>query len=316
MLLLGSLLFISSCRKKEVDLQVIDLSTGLDEQYAGIYTLGKTTFLVGGSRWSHSAIYQLDSFRQLSRIDLSLHAYQKGLYGIDGNSNGILAAVGYEGQVYYSSDSGKIWTQILHRDSREYQDVAVSETNQACIVGGISFNKGFLLQTPHDQNPPTSAFDLRSFELCDVDRIGSTYYACGYGVVLKSANGMQWDFSSAENDYFKSMTWYNENKGWVAGYQGTILSTEDGGMQWNKLSTQGLPSASKRHILGIHHFNTQRLAICGEQGFLAYTINGGSTWKTAKPFTSSDLHAVQFLNEQELITCGKQGTIFLVKMTD
>ncbi|QLH46390.1 MAG: hypothetical protein HWD58_12620 [Bacteroidota bacterium] len=56
MLLLGSLLFISSCRKKEVDLQVIDLSTGLDEQYAGIYTLGKTTFLVGGSRWSHSAI--------------------------------------------------------------------------------------------------------------------------------------------------------------------------------------------------------------------------------------------------------------------
>ena len=63
-----------------MDLQVIDLSTGLDEQYAGIYTLGKTTFLVGGSRWSHSAIYQLDSFRQLSRIDLSLHAYQKGLY--------------------------------------------------------------------------------------------------------------------------------------------------------------------------------------------------------------------------------------------
>lgn len=87
-------------------------------------------------------------------------------------------------------------------------------------------------------------------------------------------------------------------------------------MHWHKLSTQGLPSASKRHILGIHHFNTQRLAICGEQGFLAYTINGGSTWKTAKSFTSSDLHAVQFLNEQELITCGKHGTIFLVKMTD
>lgn len=299
-----------------MELQVIDLSTGFDEQYSGIFTLGKTSFMVGGSRWSHSAIYRLDSLHKLNRVDLSGHPYQKGLYGIDGNAQGLVAAVGYEGQLFYSSDSGKTWTQVLHRESKEYQDIALNESNQACIVGGISFNKGFLLSIPYDQNPQISAFDLRSFELCDVDRVGGNFYACGYGVVLKSANGLQWDFTSAENDYFKSMTWFNENLGWVAGYSGTILQTEDGGTHWKKLSTKGLPTAGQRHLLGIDHSSPHRIAVCGEHGLMAYSLNGGTDWKTAKSFTRSDLHAIQFLNDKELMTCGKNGSVFIIQLPE
>lgn len=309
------LLFVfSACKKGHVPVDVVDLSRPQsDYVYSSIAQLGQTFFIAGGSRWTTSSLLRFSAERQLTEISLDVNDQQKALYGVDCLPDGHIAAVGYEGQLYVSNDSGKSWRIQRQIESKPYQDIAWLTPDSVLIVGGISFNKGFILKSSTWHQPDIQDFDLRNFEIVDIDYAEQdVYYLAGYGAILKSTNGGgRWDFTAAKNDYFKGMAWINALEGVAVGYTGLILQTKDGGDNWEKISDSGLPK--NRKCLNVDMNIQGDCVIVGEQGFMAFKRAGASTWRTARPFTNKDLRAVKMLNNQEVFVCGTQGAIYLVQ---
>jgi photosystem II stability/assembly factor-like uncharacterized protein len=308
------LIVFSACKKDRVSVDVVDLSRPQSDYiYSSIAQLGNTFFIAGGSRWSASSLLLLNADKQLTEISLDVNDQQKALYGVDCLPDGHIAAVGYEGQLYVSDDSGKSWRIQRQIESKPYQDIAWLTTDSVLIVGGISFNKGFSLKSSTWHQPDIQDFDLRNFEIVDIDHAEKdVYYLAGYGAILKSTNrGRQWDFTAAKNDYFKGMAWINALEGVAVGYAGLILQTKDGGDNWEEISDSGLPK--NRKCLNVDINIQGDCVIAGEQGFMAFKRAGAFSWRTARPFTNNDLKAVKMVNNQEVLVCGTQGAIYLVQ---
>ena len=311
------LIVFSACKKDRVSVDVVDLSRPQSDYiYSSIAQLGNLFFIAGGSRWSASSLLRLDADKQLTEVSLDVNDQQKGLYGVDCLPVGHIAAVGYEGQLYVSDDSGKSWRIQSQIESKPYQDIAWLTPDSVLIVGGISFNQGFSLKSSTWHQPDIQDFDLRNFEIVDVDHAEKdVYYLAGYGVILKSTNrGQHWDFTAAKNDYFKGMAWINAKEGVAVGYAGHILQTKDGGDHWEKIDDSGLPG--NRKCLNVDMNMQGDYVIVGEQGFMAFKRAGASEWRTVRPFTDKDLRALKIVSKQEVLVCGSGGGVYLVKWPD
>jgi photosystem II stability/assembly factor-like uncharacterized protein len=311
------LIVFSACKKDRVSVDVVDLSRPQSDYiYSSIAQLGNAFFIAGGSRWSASSLLRLNANNQLTEISLDVNDQQKGLYGVDCLPDGHIAAVGYEGQLYVSDDSGKSWRIQRQIESKPYQDIAWLTTDSVLIVGGISFNKGFSLKSSIWHQPEIQDFDLRNFEIVDIDHAEKdVYYLAGYGAIMKSTNrGQHWDFTAANNDYFKGMDWINALEGVAVGYAGLILQTKDGGDHWEKVAASGLPK--NRKCLNVDMNMQGDFVIAGEHGFMAFKRAGASEWRTVRPFTDKDLRALKIVNNQDVLVCGNGGGVYLVKWPD
>ncbi len=311
------LIVFSACKKDRVSVDVVDLSRPQSDYiYSSIAQLGNAFFIAGGSRWSASSLLRLNANYQLTEISLDVNDQQKGLYGVDCLPDGHIAAVGYEGQLYVSDDSGKSWRIQRQIESKPYQDIAWLTTDSVLIVGGISFNKGLILKSSTWHQPEIQDFGLRNFEIVDIDHAEKdVYYLAGYGAIMKSTNrGQHWDFTAASNDYFKGMAWINALEGVAVGYAGLILQTKDGGDHWEKIAASGLPK--NRKCLNVDMNMQGDFVIAGEHGFMAFKRAGASEWRTVRPFTDKDLRALKIVNNQDVLVCGNGGGVYLVKWPD
>jgi photosystem II stability/assembly factor-like uncharacterized protein len=87
---------------------------------------------------------------------------------------------------------------------------------------------------------------------------------------------------------------------WVAaGNGGTFLKTTDSGTTWTCITNAGgtLPGYGHgKDILSGWFFNMNTGFICGTDGWIAKTTNGGINWDSVPSGTTNDLYSVQFLN--------------------
>lgn len=90
----------------------------------------------------------------------------------------------------------------------------------------------------------------------------------------------------AHDATLRAVTFINPERGWVAGDFGTILSTSDGGTNW-----ESQDSGTDAHLESIAMFNSQRGVVIGGRyephtqmghGIARWTSDGGATWQPSE----------------------------------
>ena len=123
---------------------------------------------------------------------------------------------------------------------------------------------------------------------------------------------LAWDrhYPVLEGNKLRAVVFANENEGWIAGTEGVILHTSDGGNNWSHQEC-----GTKENLWDITFFDTDTGWAVGENGRLMRTINGGTVWKQTQFDTiTGDIYGVAFEDGQNGWAVGEFGTV--VRTTD
>jgi photosystem II stability/assembly factor-like uncharacterized protein len=101
----------------------------------------------------------------------------------------------------------------------------------------------------------------------------------------------------------------NENSGWVVGSRGSVLHTEDGGLNWTRQTSNVTESLN-----AITCADESSCWAVGEKGVVLTTKDGGNHWKKVRSGLSTSLFAVDFVNHQMGWAAGEDG--FIVRTTN
>ena len=101
-----------------------------------------------------------------------------------------------------------------------------------------------------------------------------------------------------------SVFFVDANTGWIAGENGTILHTTDGGLLWR---TQNVPTAVDLESISFANAN-QGWAV-GDSGVILHTENGGITWSLQTSGLITDLKSVFFIDATTGWVAGSGGRL-------
>ncbi len=129
------------------------------------------------------------------------------------------------------------------------------------------------------------------------------------GAILRTTNGGEtWENQTSGTAYeLDAVCFVSPDKGWIAGgyyvMNGFILSTSDGGQSWQQDYT------SSAHFLSLDFLTERKGYICGYEGTVMITTNGGISWSANEKITKNRLTSIQFLNDELGWACGEYGSI-------
>jgi len=99
---------------------------------------------------------------------------------------------------------------------------------------------------------------------------------------------------------------WSKDKGIVAGFNGTILLTNDGGNSWVSSDTTGLPGT---HYLSFDFIDEFHGILVGVDGTVLTTLDGGSSWTVGNSGIAADLRDVAMVTAEIGIAVGGDGVI-------
>jgi photosystem II stability/assembly factor-like uncharacterized protein len=310
---LMSLILVSCSKNKiEAEVQLIESTTNLQLNKV-IFFDQLHGFIVGGDRYQQALMLEtFDGGSHWQKVSLPQNVQRKAIYGIEISPSGKIITVGFGGTIYVSNDTGKTFQYVQHNSWREFQDIAIRDNDTCFIVGGNGFENGFITKQSIDgtvQNPLQEEWTL---EVTDVDfPANQVGYLSGYGAILKTIDaGKTWSFTDAKNDYFKEMSWKNEQEGVAVGYAGSIIKTIDGGGSWKTIRNGNSITKKKIHFLAITQNSSNRYVAVGEKGCVCISDDGGTTWQEFKSVSKEDLRSVIFINENTCLIVGTNGVVF------
>ena len=335
----GSLVWEKQATDVSTNLQDISFPTQMDG-----YASGTDGSLLsskdGGRTWTQIFICR----DQTDCAATSGSRYNIPLTGVDFQNDVEGYAVGGSGHIFRTYDAGVTWTRqfacrstvdlTCDEDSRDQvttnlRDVASRGSYKATAVGAdgtiVATEDG---TTWHQQaSGTTNQLHAVSFSTAeDGVAVGAQ------GTVLRTTDGgKSWTpiavcqksdtpctlLSPAriESD-LRSVTFTSPSHGFIAGENGTILATKDGGSTW---STQR--SGTTQTLFGVHAFGSSVYAV-GAGGTIVVTADGGSIWRSQPACLSSSacepgsadrvsdtLHAVAQLGNGSVVVAGANGTI-------
>lgn len=300
-----------SCKKGKLDSNnITKLQSGTTERLNDIVFIGNKAIVVGGDRFHKATI--LTSVDGGNTWNLQDHPEAgKGMYGVTATASGKLVSVGYDGKMLTSEDSGSTWSFNQIDKWREYKGIYLKNDGTAIVIGGVSFNSGFIVQL--DKDGRNTSFDSMAIELNDIvmvdDLIG---YISGYGVVLKTTNGgNNWNFLDIKNDNFKALHVIG-NEIWTCGYGGSIFHSTDGGITWDKQRNGNNVAKASLNLVDIYFTDSNNGWAAGENGLLIQTTDGGNTWKKYKDFTENALRSITQGPDGYLYIAGDGGALYKV----
>ena len=190
-----------------------------------------------------------------------------------------IIAVGDEGTIIISSDSGSTWTSTQLPTKTNFNAVCETNNQTLFVAGGESTfagqiyrstNGGVNWQLIYEDNASSISFN----DICFVnDTIG--YAACILGKVFKTIDGgNNWTAISIGNPInLKAMHFINADTGYVGGLTVGLYKTANGGLTWSQAF--GYPDNNCSSM----YFINDTLGYAGAySGKIYKTINGGQNW--------------------------------------
>lgn len=229
-------------------------------------------------------------------------------------------AVGDGGTIIHTVDGGKNWLQQespvpFYLMGAHFADTQTGwiVTERTHILYTNNGGKDWVIQF-HDTD-----YILKSVSFCD----DSNGWAVGeYGFIYRTSNGgLTWEHQAGkfEYDYLKDVI----NAGnflfdvvavdpltaWVAGIDGYLAKTEDGGVSWNTVSG-GIP---KRHLFGIAMDGQGNIILSGDKLLLAGGDEGRAfiVPEIQPSVRYGWLYGVSRRGEMGFAAVGRQGWIYL-----
>lgn len=100
------------------------------------------------------------------------------------------------------------------------------------------------------------------------------------------------------------VTLSRDGLGWIAGADGALLTTQDGGQRWRPV-----PAPSNSHYRGIAH-NRSKVWLVGDAGGqVATSTDAGKNWRAQPTGAAAPLCAIQFVDSKHGWAVGELGTI-------
>lgn len=224
------------------------------------------------------------------------------------NSN-LVFAVGTNGFLLSSTNSGGSWTQRLAGVDSDYNATQFRTENLGYIVGPI----GKFLVTSNGGN---SIIDRSRPLTIDFNNLFFTTNAFGYiigenGTALRTSNsGSNWTSLNLNTEVdLKGISFFNNNTGYVVGNNGFITKTDNAGVNWQVVQASNT-TANLNEIL---FFDLAFGVTVGDGGYVGRSF-GGQEWGKINVPTTEDLVDVTQLDDSTAVAIGKKGTI--IKTTD
>ena len=254
---------------------------------------------VGGDIWEHGfTAVTTDGGISWSFDSLT----NKVITAVDENG-GTIVCGGLDGKLFYKN--GDSWDFQRTKDWRFIKDIIALENDQAMTVGGQAYRFGFI-------NHVSGATDLDSLwsqdiELQSILRIDEqTILAAGYGIILRSVNnGLAWNISDGQGDFFTDLCFIDEQIGFVLGQNGLILKTTDAGISWSQSNGLGDFAQSSR-LRDMAYIRDNELWAVGKEGKILISKNQGDSWEEFRLDTENDLLSINAQSDKILIT-GEEG---------
>jgi photosystem II stability/assembly factor-like uncharacterized protein len=192
-----------------------------------------------------------------------------------------LVAVGDQGTILRSTDSGLHWTPVSSGTSQGIHSVTFVNSTVGWAVGEnatmLHTNDGG--QTWSQSAPINGVGWMWSVDFVDANHgwVGTNVPVGDGGIVLRTVDGGQtWQSSG------KVWTWAingvdfaDTQNGWAVGANGGIVHTTDGGASWTVQSASG---PSHTNVNAIDPNNAWVLSTFVSQQPIIHTTNGGSSW--------------------------------------
>lgn len=102
---------------------------------------------------------------------------------------------------------------------------------------------------------------------------------------------------------YRSLVFLDERRALIAGNEGTILASEDGGKSWSKRQ------APTKENLNDIAFVKESVWIVGQNGVVLHSADAGRTWERQETKVPQGLAAVSFLDEQNGWVAGWMGVV-------
>ncbi|MCX6834906.1 MAG: YCF48-related protein, partial [candidate division Zixibacteria bacterium] len=206
-----------------------------DARFGGLAVIDAEHCLVVGSRASiFRTINGGDTWEEIESLPIDTTINLRDIVFADASHGW---AMGGQGRVIYSIDSGKIWTLQSTPTSFALSGAVFLDTQTGWISGdhGTILHTGDGGQTWVAQSSGT-ILDLRA--ICFVDSQHGWAVGSG-GTILGTANGgATWTMRADVGDVLLvDVAFVDQQLGWVVGLNGSIYRTDDGGSLWVRQSS-------------------------------------------------------------------------------
>ncbi len=143
-------------------------------------------------------------------------------------------------------------------------------------------------------------------DLLCIDFVNSNNgWACGWnGTVLKTTDGgINWSYLT-DLDILYSICFPDTNNGWACGWGGKIWRTTNGGVDWVSQT-----SGTSVNLGNIFFFDVNNGWAVGDNGKILRTTNGGAVWSLQASGTTNGIYDICFTDVNRGWACGWYGTI-------
>ena len=219
------------------------------------------------------------------KVEFPERAYD--LYGVTFVAPTTFIAVGSNGMIVRSEDSGRTWReQGLDLPGENLLSVAFSDESHGWIVGtnalvyrtsdgGKTWKRGYLGPSQTcSVNAKCGGILLRRVYFLD-ERVG---WIVGEGPTLlyTGDSGKNWELKDVGKSFvnLNDIGFFNKEEGLVVGESGTICYTGDGGATWH-----GIDGVTNETVIRLHVIDGRRALAVGLGGLLIYTGDKGKTWR-------------------------------------
>ena len=206
-------------------------------------------------------------------------------------------------KILWSDDRGISWQDFTMPGWEFFSAGIVLDNNNIIVAGGENFGKGVL----HFVSSTNFNADTIQHELSDMVSLNdSTLITVGYGVILKSTDrGQNWLPDEARGDFYRAVSFADENNGFVVGDYGSIHKTSDAGRNWKKIKSGSTFFNSTNRFKDVHFNTSEEGSIAGSNGLLWYSKNSGKTWIPISNLPDLDFESV--LTRNNKILAGARG---------
>ncbi|HAP01087.1 MAG TPA: hypothetical protein DCQ93_04090 [Bacteroidetes bacterium] len=304
--LLILLLLFTSCQKK-TEWQFKKISKLSSYEISDLKRVNDTFIIgCGGERYARGEFY----FSHDNGISFSKEEIiNKQLFGIDFVNADSFFACGYDGKILNSTLAGSDWNFYQHNYWRALKNILCVNDSTIISCGGGGFTSGIITRS-HDGGA-TYFSDTFKAELRGLCVAGEqTIFCSGYGVIYRSDDaGENWQQQKAEGDFFVSIDFSSAENGIAVGLSGTILKTENGGVDWQKIRNGNSPINQSWKFRRVIFKNENEVYIAGDAGLLLKSTDGGNNWIKIKNTPGENIFSIT-LSDHGGIIGTQEGNIY------
>ena len=210
-------------------------------------------------------------------------------------------AVGDHGIIFRTSDRGATWQEEQSGTTSSLYSVSMPTPRHAVVVG----SQGTILETSNggavwNRRSSGSMNELFSVSMVDSANaviVGLTVVDVESAILVSADGGKTWKAKpSGKKRNLRDVAMVTKKIGVAVGVRGSMITTEDGGEQWNQSGTVPLCGACNRNKFVHVAMATAAVGFAAvESGEIVKTVDGGRTWRLIASIGSS-ISAMAFLS--------------------